>query len=160
MKPSIIAATCCTLWPALALSQVVDGSSQSQIVSVMENVGYVVEAHSDGLLYGADRPDMLAAFGTCSDAGSCSEMMLRVTYRFTPELSYADYSDWHVNWRFGKASLGADGLVNLDWTLDLDGGVSVDNLVDSLDWWDIIREEFEGVMQERGYDIELATGDN
>lgn len=76
-------------------------------------------------------------FYGCENGADCTD--LRFLARFAAKegepVKLARIADWNAENRFGKASIGPDGMAELEMNVVLAGGVTRQNFDLTLDWW-------------------------
>lgn len=87
-----------------------------------------------------ERPYTVAFF-ECTRNRDCQSVMFRAGFRAKGQTP-AEMADWNRDQRFGKAYLDQAGNPIVEFNVNLAGGVSQANLVDSVDRWQAVLSAF------------------
>ncbi len=109
----------------------------------VDDLGYpMIVGTIEGLYY-------FAYYYGCNDDGTgCNSIQLRATWT-VDSISLEHLNEWNRTTRFGKAYVESDGDVALEMEVNLDFGVTPNNLDDTFDWWRIGLIEFAEHLQAR-----------
>ena len=80
-------------------------------------------------------------FYGCENGGACRNLQFRATWDYKGATE-ADVTRWNREKRFGKAYLDAEGNLTIDMDVNVDFGVSPENMNDTVDWWKVVLNEF------------------
>jgi len=80
-------------------------------------------------------------FYGCSEGKACTNLMFSARWE-SDHYNDKSMGDWNRERRFGKAFLDEDGNPAVEMNVNLFGGVSRDNLVDTFDWWRLVLTDF------------------
>lgn len=124
-----------------------DASEPAAIVKFMEGAGYraslAADAHGDPMIRGRlSRTDYLVEFYECKNGAFCNSMQLRAEARAAAPVTLDDINAFNLRWRYVRAALTDTG-VRIQMDINLDSGVTADNLQDTLDIWRQLLETFE-----------------
>ena len=95
----------------------------------------MVRGRIDGTIY-------LVVFYGCDDGINCRTIDFSASWD-EPDTTHAEMREWNQRKRFGAAYLDEDGDPTVEWSVNLFGGVPVENLDDTFDYWRIVLEDFE-----------------
>jgi hypothetical protein len=124
-----------------------DASDPSGIVRFMEKTGYRVElatdTRGDPVISGRiSRTDYLIQFYECEGGQFCNSVQFVAASpkpaSFTPETA----NTFNIRWRYVRLSWDA-AQIKLQMDVNLDAGVTADNLEDTLDIWKQLIEIYE-----------------
>ncbi len=108
--------------------------------------GYLMRLETDGegdpMLRGRMAGvDFVTSFYGCEGA-QCTSVMF--TTFFTPErpVPLAVVNAWNADRRFGKAYIDDEGDLGFEMNVNLFGGVSEANPIDTVDWWRVALTGF------------------
>lgn len=101
-------------------------------------IGTISGIHYFGFFYGCDG----------KGGAGCDSLQLRASWT-VGVVSLQTVNEWNRTRRFGKAYLEDDGDVVLEMEVNLDFGVTYENLNDTLDWWRIGITEFAEFLRDR-----------
>jgi hypothetical protein len=101
-------------------------------------IGTISGIHYFGFFYGCDG----------KGGAGCDSLQLRASWT-VGTVSLQHINEWNRTRRFGKAYLEDDGDVALEMEVNLDFGVTYDNLNDTFDWWRIGITEFADHLRDR-----------
>lgn len=142
-----------SLWatPAEA-QQLVDANATDVILSVARLYGDAnmdTDSLGDPMLVGSiNGVNYVAYFYGCTKGRDCSSIQLRATWSID-FVSLEHINEWNRTTRFGKAYVEEDGDAALEMEVNLDFGVTRDNLEDTFDWWRIGLEEYVEHLRNR-----------
>lgn len=131
----------------------VDGSDPAVILEIAQGYGTaelskdsvgdpMVSGRMSGINY-------VIFFYGCNDAGKeCNSLQFRAAWA-ADGMTHELMNEWNRTKRFGKAYLNQEGNPRIEMNVNLDYGVSWDNLDDTFDWWRIAMEEFLEHLQSR-----------
>jgi hypothetical protein len=124
-----------------------DASEPGAIVKFMEGAGYraalATDAHGDPLIRGRlSRTDYLIEFYECKNGAFCNSMQLRAEARPAGAVSLEEINAFNLRWRYVRAAQ-TDAGVRIQMDINLDSGVTADNLEDTLDIWRQLLETYE-----------------
>lgn len=100
-----------------AANIVIEDNGDPTIVGRLDGVRYVI------LFYG------------CSNGANCRDIQFRARWETDGPIRLELLNAWNRDWRFGKTYVDNEGLLVLEFDVNLYGGVSQINLDDTLDWW-------------------------
>ena len=129
------------------------------LINTPEEIMAVARAYGTATLdtEGRDRPLMTGTMeGTnygvlmygCAGNRDCESIQLFATFT-TENRDLALLNSWNEDQRFGTAYVNASGRVFLHWSVNLDYGISRQNLIDSFDIWRLTMIEFRGHVAPR-----------
>ena len=146
MRSAIVAALAFAV-PAFAHAQMLDATDPTAIVEAVQAAGFraalTVDRAGDPIIESAahGRTFVVEFFG-CDAGADCKYLVFRTAFPGGGTLEAMN--DWNAGQLVGTAFLDADGDPALDYFVSLDGGVSRENLLDVIDWWQIAMGEFIG----------------
>lgn len=154
--PLIAALACAT--PAAAYTQtppsaervrggMFDASDPPGIARFMEKTGYRVELSADErgdpVISGRiSRTDYIIQFYECENGAFCNSVQFLSQAQKPAALNFETLNTFNARWRYVRATIQG-GQVRLQMDVNLDAGVTADNLEDTLDIWRQLLEMFE-----------------
>lgn len=127
-----------------AATQLMEPATPERIAEELRASGFAAEVHAPtasegpGITSRAEGVDFDISFDACNDEGKrCQVMVFSAGFAFQdPDKrpSKADLNRWNLN-EFGKAVANANGDPWLDLEVNLVGGITKTNLIDTMKWW-------------------------
>ncbi len=133
--------------PLLAASPtIVSAEAPQQVLEVAKGFGSAsLEQDSDGdpkISGRIEGTKYLIHFYGCKSGANCDDIQFSAAWSDT-DISVAKINEWNRSKRYGKAYIDADGDPVLEMAVNLDYGVTKENLEDSFDWWLRILQVFK-----------------
>lgn len=127
-----------------------DASDPSGIARFMEKTGYRVELtadeRGDPVISGRiSRSDYVMQFYECENGAFCNSVQMLALAARPPAATFEALNTFNARWRYVRATVVGDQL-RLQMDVNLDAGVTADNLEDTLDIWRQLLEIFERDM--------------
>jgi hypothetical protein len=124
-----------------------DASDPAGIARFMERTGYRVELRSDAkgdpVIAGRiSRSDYLMQFYECESGSFCNSIQLIVQVPRPATLTGDTANAFNARWRYVRITFD-QAQAKLQMDVNLDAGVTADNLEDTLDIWRQLVEIFE-----------------
>jgi len=124
-----------------------DASDPAGIARFMERTGYRVELRSDAkgdpVIAGRiSRSDYLMQFCECENGSFCNSVQLIVQVPRPATLTGDSANAFNAKWRYVRVTYD-QSQAKLQMDVNLDAGVTADNLEDTLDIWRQLVEIFE-----------------
>jgi hypothetical protein len=124
-----------------------DASDPPAMARFMEKTGYRVElgagSQGDPVITGRiSRTDYLIQFYECESGSFCNSMQFLAQAARPPAVTLETTNAFNARWRYVRATL-VDNQVRLQMDVNLDAGVTADNLEDTLDIWKQLVEIYE-----------------
>lgn len=137
----------------LCSQELVDGSDPVRILEMAQGHGSAElgkDSVGDPMVTGRlSNIHYVIFFYGCNDAGKqCDSLQFRASWS-VDGVSQDLMNEWNRTKRFGKAYLNEEGNARIEMNVNLDYGVSAENLNDTFDWWRIALEEFLAHLQSR-----------
>ena len=135
---------------APASAQVLDGSSPEEVVAMMEAYGLNVEIEypedSEGPVLNSASDSFMfqVTFEACdADGEGCELIVFRSGFGFEPgdQPDLETLNLWNSE-LWGKAYMDESGNPWIALEVNLVGGITEDNMMDTLTWWDGMMIEF------------------
>lgn len=124
----------------------IDGSNVEAIANIARGYGSATiqtDGAGDPNIVGRiDGTQYVINFYGCTGGKDCTTIQFRASWRNSGNVTLADMNAWNQEKRFGKAYLDEGNAPNVEWDVNLLGGVSVQNLDDTFDWWKIVMQSF------------------
>jgi hypothetical protein len=116
-----------------------DASDPPGIARFMEKTGYRVtlgaDVRGDPVITGRiSRTDYVMQFYECENGTFCNSIQLLVQAPVPANYTLEQANAFNARWRYVRASI-VEGQVKLQMDVNLDAGVTADNLEDTLDIW-------------------------
>ena len=149
---ALVALAFSVLTASSAAAQLMDPATPEQIAAELRASGFPAEVHPPTNSSGpgitsrvAEGVDFDISFDACSDDGKrCQVMVFSAGFQFQdPDKrpSKADLNRWNLN-EFGKAVANSNGDPWLDLEVNLVGGITKTNLIDTMKWWHGLVDDF------------------
>lgn len=131
-------------------AQVLDGSSPEEVMAVMEDYGLNVDIEypeeSEGPVLNSATENFMfqVSFEACDDDGTgCELIVFRCGFGFEPEdrPDLETLNSWNSE-LWGKAYMDENGNPWVALEVNIVGGITEDNMMDTLTWWDGMMFEF------------------
>lgn len=124
-----------------------DASDPSGIARFMEKTGYRVElgaaVNGDPVISGRiSRTDYVIQFYECESGAFCNSVQLVARATKPAAFSYETANTFNSRWRYVRLTVDQN-QIKLQMDVNLDAGVTADNLEDTLDIWRQLLEIFE-----------------
>ena len=124
-----------------------DASDPAGVARFMEKTGYRVElatdTRGDPLISGRiSRTDYAIQFYECENGAFCNSVQFVAQAAKPAALTLEQLNAFNARWRYARLTL-ADSQVRIQMDVNLDAGVTADNLEDTLDIWRQLLEIFE-----------------
>ncbi len=124
-----------------------DASDPPGIARFMEKTGYRVQQtfdeRGDPVITGRiSRSDYLIQFYECENGAFCNSIQFITQAAKPPAVTYETLNAFNIRWRYVRATISGTQL-RLQMDVNLDAGVTADNLEDTLDIWRQLLESFE-----------------
>ena len=144
-------------------SRVVDGTNPSLILEVAKKHGsaeLTTDKDGDPMINGRiSGIGYSAIFYLCEDGAGCKDVMLWAGWEGY-DVALADVNRWNRDMRFGTAYIDDDGDPCLHMSVNLNHGVTQNNLDDTFDWWaSMLNTYVEDVLRESGDASKEAASD-
>jgi hypothetical protein len=124
-----------------------DASDPAGIVRFMEKTGYRVtlaaDTKGDPVITGRiSRTDYVIQFYECEGGSFCNSVQFLAQAQRPAALTFETVNTFNIRWRYVRLTLDQT-QVKLQMDVNLDAGVTADNLEDTLDIWRQLVEIFE-----------------
>lgn len=126
----------------------VNALSPQSIVSILQGEGYNAKLITDGVGDPAIEGEISKShyfiyFYGCTDHVDCKSIQYTTGYNGVKGLTLEKMNAWNVDNLWGQAYLDEDEVAWLSITVNLDGGVTRTNFVDTVGWFHYTTEAFE-----------------
>lgn len=134
--------------PAVAIAELLDGSDPIAIVNVMQKEGYRAKLTEDFLgdpkIEGRmGKTEFGIFFYGCVDGEECDSIQFSVGYDLTEGMGLDQANEWNSSKRLSAVNLDEEMDPFLQMDVILDGGVTPENFIRTLETWHISMDEFE-----------------
>lgn len=124
-----------------------DASDPAGLVRFMEKTGYhaqlATDQQGDPIIKGRiSHSDYYIQFYECEKGAFCNSVQFLAQAQRPPALTLDQINAFNSRWRYVRLTL-ADNQVRMQMDVNLDAGVTGDNLEDTLDIWRQLLETFE-----------------
>jgi len=124
-----------------------DASDPPGLTRFLETTGYRVELTVDGagdpVISGRiSRSDYTIRFYECENGSFCNSIQFVAQAVLPADLSLEQVNAFNIRWRYVRLTL-TETAAKLQMDVNLDAGVTADNLEDTLDIWRQLLEVFE-----------------
>jgi len=127
--------------------------SPSELVNILREAGYTPEIKAGT----ANRPETLrvavegitttVTFYNC-DAGSCRSFQYYASWTVHGKTGVEVVNTWNAKHRFGRAYLDSDRDPTIEMDVDLDGGVNLKHIKESIETWRVIATNFRTALSQ------------
>jgi hypothetical protein len=125
--------------------EMIDATDPAGVLSIVRNFGDAAltkDGMGDPLIEGRiDGKEFVLYFYECEENRDCKSLMFFATWE-AEDLTDEMMAEWNREKRFGKAYIDEDDRAAVEMNVNLHGGVTRDNLNDTLDWWRLVLVEF------------------
>ncbi|KEO51909.1 YbjN domain-containing protein [Thioclava pacifica] len=132
--------------PMAQAETLIDGSDPEAIRAIASGYGSAtLETDSEGdpqIVGRIDGTQYIVLFYGCTNGANCNSIQLTAGWSGVA-VSLSQINGWNSGMRFGKAYLDEDGDPTIEMNVNLDFGVSRDNLDDTFDFWRLVLSQFE-----------------
>lgn len=133
---------------AFGKSVIVDATDPDTLQRLMQENGYVVSQDIDK--YGdprfesrISRTTTRVLFYGCKNGQNCKYIMFSAGWNLDDGIAGDVINEWNREKVWGKAHLDEENDPFLELVVNMDGGVTAENFLDTVDWWRITLEKFE-----------------
>lgn len=161
---ALLAGFMVAIWPVMASAQthsdeetriveeVFEDITGTELIAILRQQGFaaslgqdsygdpMIEAQAGGV------PFSIVTYGCNHDAEpTCERLQLITSFRLPEGVSEYDIAlmnAYNARFLFGRAYIGADGNPTVDYTINLHHGVTEDNLIDNLNIWVHVLDNF------------------
>lgn len=139
-----------SLLPAVAAAQLVDATDPRQVAALVQEGGYratlTTDNTGDPMIESAlDGTEFVIQFFGCTANTDCRYIVFRAGFLGGGTLERMNA--WNGDQLVGTAYLDGDGDPAIDYFVTLEGGVSRENLLDAIDWWQVALTKFKQHIQ-------------
>jgi len=132
--------------PALAAgSDLIDGSNVDEILELAKGYGDAsleTQSNGDPKIKGEmDDVSYSIYFMNCTDNKDCEDLNFYAGF-LDLKPKQEDINSWNRDKRFGKAYIDSDGDAVVEMDLNLEHGISTDNLKADIDVWQLVLGEY------------------
>lgn len=146
---SIISVSCLSmtlLIPTANAADIISADDPDAILNVAKGFGSArlkTDASGDPFITGRINGSKYGiVFYGCNDGRDCGELQFAAAWGGI-KVSMDDINTYNRKKKFGKAYLDGDGDPRLDMSVNVDYGVTIENLEDTFDWWTKAMKSFE-----------------
>lgn len=144
MRPALVALLA-ALVPAVTHAQMLDATEPQAIAAAVQAAGFraalTTDRAGDPMIESAAHGrDFVVQFFGCDGGAACKYLVFRTA--FVGGATLEAMNAWNAGQLVGTAFLDGDGDPALDYFVSLDGGVSRENLLDVIDWWQVAMGQF------------------
>ncbi|MCB1472325.1 MAG: YbjN domain-containing protein [Rhodobiaceae bacterium] len=134
--------------PSQEAAQIVDATNPEMLVTIFQDLGYrarlTTDSQDDPLIeVKVSGVDTSVFFYGCTENKDCGQIQFRAAFNMNGKGSPAEMQAWNKDRLFGVAFLDSEFDPVIELAVNLRGGVSRDNLADTVDWWDVVLSQFK-----------------
>lgn len=138
----------CSLALAASLhAEMLSAKDPSAILHIAKSYGSAVlekDSEGDPKIKGRiDGTSYIILFYGCTQNKNCDDIQFRTNWSVKTAISMDAINAWNAEKRYGKAFLDSDKDPNLEMTVNLNHGVTRENLDDNFQWWIKAVENFK-----------------
>ncbi|MGY6534842.1 MAG: YbjN domain-containing protein [Pararhodobacter sp.] len=159
-----IAAALLSATPAQAqLGGMITGTDIDRVAELAARYGPAERRHDDT----GDGPWIRAeidsvvytiTFLNCTDNENCTSLQLRAWWESAGAHTIEAMNHWNRERRFSKAYLDINNNATVEFDVNLAGGITAVNFDDTLQWWQVVLQEFRETVIDAGWADEGAGG--
>lgn len=131
----------------LYAAQVISNSDTSAMLSMAKEFGkaeLTTDSEGDPMIKGniADT-DYSIIFHNCDNGKNCTDLMFSSAWSTQGSVSLEQINTWNTEMLYGQAYLDDEKDATLEMSVNIDGGVTKENLRATFQWWADVVPEFE-----------------
>lgn len=143
-----VAATLIPLAQPSARESLIDGHDPQRIVDLLRQWGHPAQLardeRGDPLIESEiEGSDYTIRFYLCTAQEPCRAMTFHARFDPAGTMTLEQINAWNRGAIAGTAHLDETMAVHLEYFVNLDGGVSARNIVETLNWWGVAVQEFK-----------------
>ncbi len=149
---SLITGAMLALAPLTASAQanaqaLVDATDPAVLASLIQDLGYKAKLTTDSvgdpmISSSAHGYDFDVFFYDCTDNANCRAIQFSASFDMTDGMSLTRAEDFNRDKRWVKVYLNDESDPRIEMDYNLYGGVSVANFNDTVDWWQVMMQQF------------------
>lgn len=129
-------------------SAIVDATDPDTLQSLMQDDGYAVSQDVDSygdprFTFKTSQTTTRVLFYGCTEGKDCKYIMFQSGWNLADGMALTGVNEWNEGRVWGKAYLDDENDPFLELAINLYGGVTATNFLDTVDWWRITIERFE-----------------
>ena len=133
-------------------SEIISAENPDEILNLAKGYGsakLIKDSDDDPFILGRINGNKYGiAFYGCSDGKSCDDIQFIAGWKGV-KVSLKTINKWNNISRYGKASIDTDGDPRLIMSVNIDYGVTEENLDDSFNWWSKALQNFKQEVLEK-----------
>lgn len=138
----------CIALASPVLAESVDATDPEKLASLIRDLGYRATIEQDDvgdpmIRSSAGGIEFLIYFYGCDGGERCRTVLFQVAYDLESGTTADVVENWNENMLFGRAYLDEESDPWLEMPVNLFGGVTSENFVDTFDWWETVLDDFE-----------------
>ena len=154
LKSSICLASLCAFnfGCVEAKDSLVDGEDVQRLIEILDDMGFEPSArtteqglHAIDLM--VEGVNSTLTLNNCEHDNACGVATLTSGYDLEDGVTDAKLAEWNGNKLFVTAYVDDENDPFIDMTVNLKYGVSEQNFRDTIDWWRVIKSEFESHIE-------------
>lgn len=149
MLKSLLAAALLALSTLPAAAQnLIDANNERAVATFIQDQGYraKLEYLDDGdpvIRSNSSGTNFSIYFFDCDRGTNCKTIQFFVSYDLNDGMTYEKVNEWNRGWRFGKVYLDDENDPFMELDVNIEYGVTHENLADTIDWWLVAMGNFE-----------------
>ncbi len=129
------------------LRELVRADEPAALVALLQEEGYraklTVDSEGDPKIEGrVGQFNFRALFYGCESDKGCHELQLDTGFDMPDGLSFEKANEWNQSKRYGKVYLDDDQDPFLEMNINMDGGLTQENFLDTFEIWHDVVDEF------------------
>lgn len=143
----LAALAACIILGSPARADNVDATDPGKLASIIRDIGYKASVEPDNtgdpmIVSSAGGTDFHIYFFGCTDGAACRSLLFSIGYDLENGTTADVIEDWNETVLFGRAYLDEEADPWLEMPVNLFGGISRENFVDTFDWWETVLDGF------------------
>ncbi|MFT0211557.1 YbjN domain-containing protein [Pseudomonas sp. F1_0610] len=134
----------------LYAAQVIDNNNTKAILAMAQEFGTAelsTDDEGDPLITGRmNETDYSIIFHNCQNGKNCTDLMFSSAWSASGNITLEQVNTWNSEMLYGQAYLDGEKDPTLEMSVNIDGGVTEDNLRASFQWWNDVVPEFESTI--------------
>lgn len=134
----------------LYAAQIIDNNDTKAILAIAQEFGKAelsTDDEGDPLITGTmNDTDYSIIFHNCQNGKNCTDLMFSSAWSTSGNFTLEQVNTWNSEMLYGQAYLDDEKDATLEMSVNIDGGVTKENLTASFQWWNDIVPEFESTI--------------
>lgn len=148
LKSCLLALLACFLSSVVHGQELIKASDPESIVTVFQELGYRAKLEKDSQGDPVIRSTFSGTgasvyFYSCTDGADCGVIQFVSGFDKKDGISQEVLNTWNRKKLFGRTYRDDEDDPWLKMSINLDGGVTKENFVDTIEWWEVVVDQFK-----------------